>query len=103
MKKYMSCVARGNDDHWLAVCLDLDIMVEGTSLEEVQETLRYAVRTYIEDAMKEDEPSRTGLLNRRAPFFVRLAWTWPFFVISVFGRSRDENNRPVRFTAACSV
>jgi hypothetical protein len=80
------CVARGGGDRWEALCLDLDLAVQGQSSDEVRALLEEAVNTYVEDASAEAEPARSRLLARRVPLHVRLAWAWRFFKATLYGR-----------------
>jgi predicted RNase H-like HicB family nuclease len=49
------CFAHGRDSAWEAICLDLDLAVQGSSFDEVKELLSESISTYLEDALKEDE------------------------------------------------
>jgi len=95
------CVARGRDGAWEAICLDLDIAVSGASFKEVRSTLAGAIESYIADAMREDEPTRTQLLRRRVPFFSRIRWTWPFIVSALFGRKKRDATETREFPLPC--
>jgi len=99
--RYVNCYARSHDDHWQAVCLDFDLMVEGSSLEEVKEAINGAVISYIEDALKEEPEDASRLLNRRAPLLTRIAWTWPFIAAALFGRRKDGADNSVGFAVTC--
>jgi hypothetical protein len=88
MGRLLLCVAHGNDEGWEAICLDLDIAVQGYSLDEVKWHLQSAVRTYIQDALAESEPTRQRLLNRRAPFLTRLNFVLRVAMHALF-RPRD--------------
>ncbi|HEV7341261.1 MAG TPA: hypothetical protein VGN68_06470 [Sphingopyxis sp.] len=74
------CFAEGDEKGWEALCVDLDISIQGKSFDEVQECLEQAVASYVEDAMAEDEDTRRKLLGRVAPwhvtagFALRLIW-----------------------------
>jgi hypothetical protein len=99
-EKYLFCVAHRHGDQWEAICLDLDLAVQGTTFAEVQEQLNAAISSYVEDAAKEPEPTRSQLLGRRAPLSARIAWLWPVVVSAVFDR-RDGKNASVQFPVAC--
>ena len=71
MMRYLQCYARGVPGHWEAICVDLDIAVQGRSFDEVKQSLNRAIETYIEDAMQEPPEVACKLLSRRAPFYVR--------------------------------
>jgi len=100
MTRYLYCVARERDDVWEGICLDLDIALQGASLEEVRSNLGAAVTSYFEDALSESEPHRSALLNRRAPLLARASWLWPFIVRTLFATNRDGDSR-IGFQVAC--
>jgi hypothetical protein len=100
MTRYLYCVAHEHDGEWEAICLDLDISVQGRSLEEVTNSLGQAVASYVEDAQREPEATRQTLLSRSAPLPARLAWLWPFIVHGLLGRNRDGDTT-VGFQVAC--
>ncbi len=64
------CFAQGTDGDWEAICVDLDIAVQGDSFENVKLLLDCAISTYIEDAMCESPEVRSRLLSRKAPWTV---------------------------------
>ena len=86
---------------WEALCLDFDIAVQAATFDEAKGILKDAIATYIEDAMKEDEPHKSRLLKRRAPLWVRLMWGWRFFVDTVRDRRDDGKNVAVGFPVSC--
>jgi hypothetical protein len=93
-------VAHGHGDEWEAYCLDFDLAVQGTSFEEVQASLEVAIRMYLEAALSEPEPVRSRLLNRRAPFFVRLSWARRLFWSTLFGHdTRGSDSATFEFVA----
>ncbi len=94
------CVAHGHQGRWEALCLDYDLAVQGISLPEVREKLELALQDYVSAAEAEAEPARSQLLNRRAPFFVRLAWGFRFLLAAIFGRNRGGDST-VGFPVSC--
>jgi hypothetical protein len=86
MSLELLCVARGGGEKWEALCLDLDLAVQGRSFDEVRGLLEEAVNTYVEDARAEAEPARSQLLARRVPLHIRLVWAWRFFKAALYGR-----------------
>jgi predicted RNase H-like HicB family nuclease len=44
----LHCYAEGRNGDWEAICLDLDIAVQGGSFEEVFGSLREAISLYLE-------------------------------------------------------
>jgi predicted RNase H-like HicB family nuclease len=104
MKIALACYAKGKDGHWEAICLDFNIAAQGKSLDEVRRLLEEAVVTYVEDALKEQEPTRSQLLQRQAPLFVRLSWVSGLLWATLCGRNlRDGDNTSatVPFSVAC--
>lgn len=53
------------NSNFVGVCLTFDIVVEGTSYEEVRQELMEAAKLHIETVRKNDLP--VALLNRHAP------------------------------------
>ncbi|MDE2133491.1 MAG: hypothetical protein KGJ49_02715 [Alphaproteobacteria bacterium] len=94
------CVARGHEQDWEAFCLDFDLAVQGVSLEDVRTRLEDAIVDYVHAAMDEAEPARSQLLNRRAPFMVRLHWGIRFFMATISGRNHDSDST-VGFPVSC--
>ncbi len=70
-EKTLHCYLFGHDGAWQAICVDLDIAVQGTSRMEVQEQLKDMIGVYIEEALKEEPVIAQRLLSRRAPALVR--------------------------------
>jgi len=68
----LHCYAEGRDGDWEAICLDLDIAVQGGSFEDVFASLRQAVSLYVETVADLPPHERRSLLQRPAPLSVRL-------------------------------
>jgi hypothetical protein len=68
----LHCYAEGRDGDWEAICLDLDIAVQGRSFGEVFASLREAILLYLETIPDLPPEERRALLHRPAPFPVRL-------------------------------
>jgi len=99
-KQSLVCIATGHGNEWEAFCLDFDLAVQGSSFEEVRGFLHEAIRVYVESALAEREPDRSRLLARKAPFFVRFSWGWRLFWLTIFGRTRRDENATVEFPIA---
>ena len=85
------CFAQGGPEGWEAICVDLDVAVQGESLDEVKALLDRAVRNYIESAMVESSETRARLLNRSAPWWVTAGFTARLAAFNLFrGRGREE-------------
>ena len=67
----LRCYAEGRDGDWEAICLDLDIAVQGSSFEEVFSSLQQAISLYLESVTNLPPQERGALLHRPAPLPVR--------------------------------
>jgi hypothetical protein len=94
------CFAEGHGSSYEAICVDLDIAVEGRSLQEAVELLNRAIETYVEDAQKEDEATAHRLLSRRAPWHVRLGYKLRF-ATHLLTRRRTNGSEEASFDVAC--
>jgi hypothetical protein len=102
MRESFYCVVHGRGNEWEGLCLDLDLAIHGHSLNEVKDLLGEAIATYIEDALKEDEPARSALLNRRAPLRVRAYWAARIGMAALRATKRDDDI-PVGYPVPCRV
>ena len=87
----LRCMAEGRDDEWTAICIDLDIAVQGNSFAEVKDSLNQAIDMYLEGVSELPSEERERLLKRRAPWPVRLKYHLLLF-LSRFSR-RDGGRR----------
>ena len=92
----LHCYAEGRDGEWEAICLDLDIAVQGRSFEEVFAALRDAIALYLETVADLRPQERRSLLYRNAPLAVRLK----FVLHAVRGlfSDRDGHSQRHQFT-----
>jgi predicted RNase H-like HicB family nuclease len=95
------CYATGHRGEWEAICVDLDLAVHGKSFDEVLESLNAMIATYVEDACKEESETRESLLNRRAPFGVRLKLAWDLFRHQVLRKRDDDDGSYAGFDVPC--
>lgn len=98
--KRLWCYAHGREGQWQAICVDLDIAVQGRSLEEVQKLLGRAIETYIEDVSKEAPADRDRLLSRRAPWHVRASHAFRF-LMSVLRRPSNKDEGQAGYSLPC--
>lgn len=68
----LRCYAEGRNGDWEAICLDLDIAVQGGSFEEVFTSLQEAISLYLETIAELPPKEQISLLGRPAPLIVRL-------------------------------
>lgn len=66
---------------WEAICVDLDIAVEGHSRRDAESRLEAAVRSYIQKALQEEPEVTRQLLGRRSPLSVRVKF-WAAALLS---------------------
>lgn len=93
------CFAHGNPSGWEALCIDLDISVQGDTFDDVRALLSKAVGSYIDAAQDEAPDVRAKLLNRRAPWWVSAGMTMRLIAFNVFrGRTREAQ---ASFPVAC--
>jgi hypothetical protein len=88
------CFARGRPGEWEALCIDFDIAVQGESFDDVRQALDCAIKDYVAAAQEEDAETRIKLLNRRAPWHVRMLWETRA-VLSVVGHKAGFSKFPV--------
>ena len=84
----LHCYAEGRDGEWEAICLDLDIAVQGRSFEEVFASLQEAIAVYLETVAELQPEERRSLLKRSAPLSVRLK----FLTHAVRGLFSDDGD-----------
>lgn len=68
----LHCYAQGRDGDWEAICLDLDIAVQGRSFEEVFGSLQEAISLHYETVAELPVDQRPALLHRPVPFLARV-------------------------------
>ena len=88
----LHCYAEGRDGDWEAICLDLDIAVQGPSFEDVSASLREAITLYLEAVGDLEPQERRALLDRSAPLRVRLRFLG-HAVRGLLGRDDDHSER----------
>jgi predicted RNase H-like HicB family nuclease len=99
-RRRLLCYAKGTDGDWEAICVDLDIAVDGHSLEDVKARLYDAVKLYAESAIAEGGEAARDLLNRKAPIWVRLQLVASFLAHLLSGR-RDDDGYQAGFDMSC--
>ncbi len=72
MRRLLHCYAEGRDDEWEAICLDLDVAVQGSSFAEVYDSLNQAISLYLASVHDLPAEERRHLLHRPVPLRVRL-------------------------------
>ena len=83
----LRCIAHGHDGDWEALCLDLDIAVQGDSFDDVYASLNEAISLYFESVSALPDADRRRLLERPAPLRVRLEFVWQVIRAQFAGRA----------------
>ena len=97
----LQCFARGRGERWEAICTDFDIAVEGRSLDDAKDRLEAAIRTYVADASAEAPETAARLLNRRAPWWVRLRLAASYALYAFRTRRPDGRDLKAGFDLPC--
>ncbi|BBK31508.1 hypothetical protein STHU_21420 [Allostella humosa] len=76
MDRILRCYVHGQGDRWSGMCLDLDIAVDGPSLEDTIALLQEAVELHIESVRDLPAEERRHLLYRPSPLSAWLPYWW---------------------------
>lgn len=87
------CYAEGTERGWEAICLDLDIAVQGRSFEEVYRLLSEAIEQYVDYAKELPEAERARMLARKAPLTDRLRFLWHVARTTLRGDGSGDKQR----------
>lgn len=101
MRKTFRCYAEGSGDQWEAICLDLDIAVQGESFREVYDSLHDAIVLHLESLEDLPEGDRRRLIERPAPLSLRLQFALRALA-ALFRRNDDDHGR-AEFTMPCTA
>lgn len=75
------CYARPEEDHYIGVCIDLDIAVRGVSLLKIREEMTKAIKVYFESL---DEANFKDLFPRPVPLSVLLDYYKVLAIVHCF-------------------
>ncbi len=81
----LRCYAEEREGAWEALCVDLDIAVQGDSFQAVYHDLTTAVAQYVEYVRTLPANERRQLLRRKAPFGLRVRFALAALALA-FGR-----------------
>ena len=87
----LHCYAEGRDGDWEAICLDLDIAVQGRSFEEVFGSLQEAISLYFETVADLPADQQPALLRRRVSLPIRLGFV--LYVVRGLFSGGDDRHR----------
>lgn len=98
-RQFLKCYAYGRSGSWEAICVDLDIAVQGNSFPQVQKLLGEAITGYLEAVSEESPEDQRRLLNRRAPLLVRLRLA--LMILRHRLRINGDHNKTAGFNIPC--
>ena len=98
MEKMIRCYAEGRGGQWEAICLDLDVAVQGQSFDDVYKSLGDAVRHYIESVSELPASDQARLLDRRVPLSIRFRFVMHVLRSLFSGRRDDDSPERAEFT-----
>jgi len=90
MRGTLHCYASGTDGDWEAICLDLDIAVQGRSFEEAQESLGKTIQMHLERVAELPAEEQAGLLYRPVPLTARIQFAIEAFFLALSLRDRGS-------------
>ena len=96
MRRMLHCYAFGSGTEWQAICLDLDLAVQGRSFEEVFQLLTETIAFHLEGIRELPEGDQQRLLARRVPWPVRFKFALAAFMMSL--RARGDGPFEHRYT-----
>lgn len=96
MPRVLHCYAFGCEGEWEAICIDLDLAVQGESFSEVERLLEEAIAFHLERVQELPERDRERMLARRVPWHVRLRYAIEAFLF--FVREREGGPFEHRYT-----
>jgi hypothetical protein len=63
----LRCIALQRSQHWVAMCIDLDLVVQADTASQARKLLREQMNSYVADAVTIDNEHAADLLERKAP------------------------------------
>ena len=97
------CYAHGRPGDWEAICIDLDLAVQGASFDDVRALLNSCIETYVQDALRETPEAAEKLMHRRAPLSVRLKHAFAYLASILRSRNDDGRDYQAGFDVPCRV
>lgn len=95
--RQLRCFAERRGRQWQAFCLDLNLAVQAGTLDEVEKKLHDMVKSYVELAMEQNDPShQRDMLYRPAPASIQLRYWYirlRVFLAQLFGSHNGDANQ----------
>jgi hypothetical protein len=73
-RKNLRCYAQHREGIWQAVCIDLNLAAQDKKLSVARKKLHEQILSYVKDAFTIDQAHAKQLLNRKAPWSLRLEY-----------------------------
>ena len=86
MEFKVRCYAYGAGKDWQAICVDLDIAVDGGSLREARDSLVSCIELYLERVAELPEEEQKQFLARKSPWHVRLKLAYKAWLSNIVSR-----------------
>ena len=83
------CYVWGRDSDWEAICTDLDIAVQGRTLEVTKDLLDEAISGYLDEVEKLPVNEQYEFLNRRAPLVLRIRLRVNYYFFQILKQFRE--------------
>lgn len=103
----LRCYIKKEQDHFVAVCIDLCLAAQGESIQDARQKLDAQIRGYVEEALTVDSEYADQLLNRKAPFSQRAYFHWILArllikhkLLSWLGRTNTQEDKEQAFKEA---
>lgn len=100
-QRVLYCYASGREGVWEAICLDLDIAVQGSTFVGSSAFLQEAIALYLQTVSELPEADRAALLSRFVPFWTRLGFAIDAFWFTL--RASADGHLKHQFTMASPV
>lgn len=96
----LRCFAEQHDGAWEALCVDLDLAVQGDSFEQVYRDLADAVAQYLDHVHTLPAADQRRLLRRRAPLALRLRFARAALALAFLPRPERRGRAEFTLPAA---
>lgn len=91
----LRCLALKRDGYWVAICIDLDLVVQADTAPQARKLLRDQMQSYVTDAVTIDSQHALDLLKRKAPLRYRLLYHFIKMVHSTRRKQSFETALPL--------
>lgn len=92
-KRKVRCFAEKRGSQWQAFCIELNLAVQADSLEEVVKKLHAMIRSYIQLATEQNDPThQRDMLYRPAPLSIQLRYWYVRTVVSMANLFAKNHN-----------